>query len=92
MRPFQIDTAHARHLARDLHANAQGDNPPHPALPEDPAFTGFNEAVHAALDNIGARMTMLRRDMGHIAQSSFQMSREAEDSDAALRDLLGAAI
>ena len=35
---------------------------------------------------------MLRRDMGHIAQSSFQMSREAEDSDAALRDSLEAAI
>jgi hypothetical protein len=92
MRPFQIDTVRARHLARDLHSNAQGENPPHPELPEAPAFTAFNEAVHAALDNIGARMTMLRRDMGHIAQSSFQMSREAEDSDAALRDLLGAAM
>ncbi|WP_234463758.1 hypothetical protein [Corynebacterium macginleyi] len=43
-------------------------------------------------DNIGARMTMLRRDMDHIAQSSFLMSREAEDSDAALDQSLRAAI
>lgn len=92
MKTFQIDTAHARLLALDLHSKAQGNNPPHPALPEDWAFIAFSEAVHAALDNIGARMTMLRRDMGHIAQSSFLMSREAEDSDAALDQSLRAAI
>ena len=92
MRPFTIDTHYARHLASDLHAQSQGENPPHPVLPDDSAFTAFNEAVHAALDNVGARMNVLRSDMGHVAHSGFQMSREAEDTDATLGEHLGAAI
>lgn len=92
MRPFTIDTDYARHLARDLHAQSQGENPPHPVLPEDSAFTAFNEAVHTALDNVGARMSVLRNDMGQVAHSGFRMSREAEDTDAALGQHLGAAM
>ena len=52
----------------------------------------LNEAVHAALDNVGARMSVLRNDMGQVAHSGFQMSREAEDTDASLGQHLGAAM
>ena len=51
-----------------------------------------SEAMHAALDNVGARLSVLRNDMGQVAHSGFQMSREAEDTDASLGQHLGAAM
>ncbi|WP_296133465.1 hypothetical protein [uncultured Corynebacterium sp.] len=91
MTTFQIDTEHTRRLAHELADAAQASPTPPPALPTDPTLSGFITALEGALSNLDARLAQVRADATAVAESSFRMAREAEDSDDGLAAALGGA-
>lgn len=50
---------------------------------------GFSSAFNAAMENLTARLAQVRADAGAVAESSFRMAREAEETDSALASACG---
>lgn len=81
---FTIDTEHTRRLAHELAAVSQASPTPSPELPVEPVVGDFSSAFNAAMENLTARLAQVRADAGAVAESSFRMAREAEETDSAL--------
>lgn len=86
---FTIDTEYTRRLAHELATVSQTTTSPPPVLPTDSVLGGFTGAFNSAMDNLSARLAQVRADAGAVAESSFRMAREAEDTDGALASACG---
>lgn len=86
---FTIDTEYTRRLAHELAAVSQATPTPPPELPTDPVLSGFTGAFNSAMENLSARLAQVRADAGAVADSSFNMAREAEEADGALASACG---